>query len=275
MVNYYQSMECDRRRGLIFSAPPSAECSAARDRIQVMEDNYNNLLRQASTASEERRRSLLAAIERSCVAERRPRGFLDGLFGREEPYVDPRTEEEVRADRGLGSGKPICVRTCDGFFFPLATSGGGRASAEQMCQAQCPAAQTQLFFLPGDSELQRAVSADGVPYTSMPNAFRYRTTFDPDCSCRLEGQSWAEALQQAEQMLSGRGDVVLDIEAARQLSLPREMRGAPPASAPAAPRSDMVNALPQGPAPTPLTGAVPREPVRIIGPDLVAPPNRM
>ena len=222
MVNYYQSIQCDRARVPLFSPPPPPECASARDRIRAMEANYNQLIQQSSRASEERRRSLLAAIAQNCSAERRPRGGLEGVFGREEAYVDPRSAQERRSDRLGSSGNPICVRLCDGYFFPLATTGGNRNSAQQMCQAQCPAAPARLFFIPGDSELQRAVGADGTPYTALNNAFRYRTTFDESCSCRQQGQSWAEALHQAEQMLgAARGDVIVNADMARQLSLPR------------------------------------------------------
>ena len=263
MVGYYQSLECDRGRVFIFGPPPPPECVSARDRIQAMEANYNQLVRQASRDSEERRRSLLAAIERNCSVEPRSRGFLDGLFGREEPYVDPRTEEELRTDRRADSGRPVCVRLCDGYFFPLANTGGNRDAAQQMCQAQCPATPTQLFFITGDSALERAVGADGTPYTSLANAFRYRTTYDASCSCRVDGQSWAEALAQAEQMLgSGRGDVVVNADMARELSLPRDARG-------------RAAAQPRFEADAGGANGAERGPVRIVGPDLVPPANPM
>lgn len=265
MVGYYQSLECDRGRVFIFGSPPSPECVSARSRIQAMEANYNQLVRQSSQASEQRRRSLLAAIQRSCTTAPRSRGLMEGIFGREEPYVDPRSAQERREDRRGFSGRPICVRVCDGYFFPLATTGGNRESAQQMCQAQCPATPTQLFFMAGDRELERAAGADGTPYTSLPNAFRYRTTFDETCSCRQQGQSWAEALMQAEQMLSGRGDVVVNDDLARELSLPREWRGTRNVQTPRVEASAAAG------------GAVDAErgPVRIIGPDLVPPPNPM
>jgi len=265
MVGYYQSLECDRGRVFIFRPPPSAECVSARDRIQAMEANYNRLVRQASQASEQRRRALLAAIQRSCTDERRTRSPTDRVFGREEPYVDPRSAQERRDDRRGFSGRPICVRVCDGYFFPLATTGGNRQSAQEMCQAQCPATPTQLFLVTGDRELGRAVGADGTPYISLPNAFRYRTTFDEACSCRRQGQSWAEALAQAEQMLSGRGDVVVSDDLARELSLPREWRGTRAA------RSSRIEAR----AASAGAGDADRGPVRIIGPDLVPPANPM
>ncbi len=273
MVGYYQSLGCDRGRGVLFGAPPAPECVAARERIEVMESNYNRLLQQASQASEERRRALLAAIERNCVVERRPRTFLESIFGSPEPYVDPRGPAPFEEpERRAGGGKPVCVRLCDGYFFPLATTGGNRQAAQQMCQAQCPAAETRLFFMPGDSEIEHAAAADGTPYTSLANAFRYRTTFDPTCGCRQDGQSWVDALQGAEQMLGSRGDVIVSAEMARELSLPRDAREAARA---AASRSEAEREASAEPPVAPDQTPRPRGPVRIVAPELVPPPNPM
>jgi len=41
------------------------------------------------------------------------------------------------------SGPSFCVRSCDGKYFPLMR---GAASPTQMCQAFCPASQTEVFF---------------------------------------------------------------------------------------------------------------------------------
>lgn len=232
MVNYYQQLDCDRARTL-FDAPPSQDCAAARDRIEAMEENYNRLLRQASQASEDRRQQLLAAIDRHCQPQQARRGFLEGLFGRNDPGsdpgFDPREDMPIIDDsfaRRSGA-EPVCVRTCDGYFFPLFARGASTGEAEQLCQAQCPNAPTRLFYMAGDSELETAIGADGTPYTALPNAFRYRTTFDPTCSCRREEETWSEALSGAERLLGpGRGDIIVDTQLARELSLPAELREA-------------------------------------------------
>ena len=226
MVRYYQQLDCDRGRSL-FDAPPSSECAAARDRIQAMEQNYNLLIRQASQASEDRRQELLAAIGRHCQPTQARRGFLDNLFGRGDPGIPFEEDMPLLDDtfaRRAGA-EPICVRSCDGYFFPLFARGVSADEAERLCQAQCPNAPTRLFFMAGDSELESAIGADGMPYTSLPNAFRYRTTFDPTCSCRREDESWAEALAGAQRMIGTRPeDILVDTALARELSLPAELR---------------------------------------------------
>ena len=42
--------------------------------------------------------------------------------------------------------------------------------------------------------MTQAISLGGQPYTELPNAFKYRTAFDPACIAASAGQSWAEAL---------------------------------------------------------------------------------
>ena len=49
------------------------------------------------------------------------------------------------------------------------------------------------------------MSLDGQPYRALPTAFRYRTTFDPSCSCKAPNQSWVAALSEAERLLAHLG----------------------------------------------------------------------
>ena len=87
-------------------------------------------------------------------------------------------------DKGKGTranGLAVCVRLCDGFFFPSATSSGGDAA----CAAQCPDAPTARYTEPaGSDRIEDAVSTRGALYSALPVANRYRTTFDNTCRCR-------------------------------------------------------------------------------------------
>jgi hypothetical protein len=60
------------------------------------------------------------------------------------------------------------------------------------------ASRGELPDEPGVTALR--VSPNGRLYTEMANAFAYRKQFNPSCSCKASGQTWAEALKQ----LSGR-----------------------------------------------------------------------
>ena len=92
------------------------------------------------------------------------------------------------------------MRTCDGSFFPVSYSGAGsRAdSLEDVCRALCPNADMALYSFPFGGTIDEAVSASGEPYANLPNAGKFEKAYDPNCSCRRKGESWAEALADAE-----------------------------------------------------------------------------
>ena len=93
---------------------------------------------------------------------------------------------EIRP-RFTGTFRTLCVRTCDGYFFPVAYS----TPADELdrdaaaCRAQCPGTEVELYIhrTPGE-ETNQMVSLAGVPYTQLPTAFRYRRTgFVRPASC--------------------------------------------------------------------------------------------
>jgi hypothetical protein len=174
----------------------------------------------------------------------RPRGLLEALFGggmREESTVDSGPMEMP----SMGSTyRTLCVRTCDGYFFPIsfATVPNRFGEDEQTCHRLCPAAETMLFAHrnPGE-EVEQAVATNGTPYTQLPNAFKYRQAFSPQCSCRAAGQSWAEALGVERDDTLQRGDILVTEQRSKQMSQPRQLQqkgqpasqGAPAQQAPA------------------------------------------
>ena len=118
----------------------------------------------------------------------------------------------------------MCVRSCDGFFFPLSHAPGGRSGADEMCQALCPGAETAAYSMPGGetTELDRALSLKGKPYTRLVGAFKFQKAFDPSCFCKKDGQTWAQVLARAETMLGRRpGDIIVTAQKAEELSRPK------------------------------------------------------
>jgi len=92
--------------------------------------------------------------------------------------------------RLTGTFRTLCVRTCDGYYFPVSfstTSSFFERDAET-CAAMCPAAETRLYFhrVP-EEESEAMISLQGEPYTALPTAFLYRKrrteTADPSCTC--------------------------------------------------------------------------------------------
>jgi hypothetical protein len=96
----------------------------------------------------------------------------------ETPAVD--VPKVHKRDATRASGLAVCVRLCDGFFFPSATSSGG----DEACAAQCPDAPTAGYTEPaGSDRIEDAVSTRGALYSALPVANRYQTTFDNTCRC--------------------------------------------------------------------------------------------
>src|SRR5271157_3121407 len=117
----------------------------------------------------------------------------------------------------------ICVRTCDGAFFPVSYFGAdSRADTlEQVCRSLCPNADVALYSFPFGGTIDEAVSSTGEPYSHQPNAAKFEQSYEPACSCRPPGQSWAEALAAAEAKYGRHSrDVLVSVEAAERMSQP-------------------------------------------------------
>ncbi len=224
----------------IFSNPPP-QCGGITRQVGQQRSTLERLqveLEQLTGGNTERmaqRQSLLIALGdnncgaqyRSAAAQGQQGGFFDRLFG---GNTNSGIYSTPQGQMG-GTYRTICVRSCDGYYFPIsyATSPDRFNEDAQTCQRSCPAAQVQLYVYhnPGE-EVNQAVSLDGQPYTSLPNAFAYRKALDKSCGCRRPGESWAEAMKVigGDQTLAP-GDVVVTEESAKRLSQPRGADGKP------------------------------------------------
>lgn len=106
----------------------------------------------------------------------------DGILRIPEPgYGDDILRiPDRRATFERGSYRTLCVRMCDGYYFPISyavppAAFGGDA---QTCQARCPGAQVELYAhrVPGEDTNDMRSVASGEPYSRLPTAFRYRQT---------------------------------------------------------------------------------------------------
>lgn len=218
MAGYYQSIGCDRGSLLFFSPP--AECGAIAARIRAMQSTYAELAgRGSSDGSEARRAELRAVVAQVCRDEDARRSA--------ERRAQEAARKEFDEPRRLGGDRVVCVRACDGFYFPLDGRPAGRASEDQLCQALCPGAEAAAFRMPADGEIKEAVSFKGRPYVRLANAFKYQKAHDASCSCKPDGKSWTEALQKAERMIERRrGDLIVTAQKAEELSRPKLARAA-------------------------------------------------
>ncbi|HEY7246350.1 MAG TPA: DUF2865 domain-containing protein [Xanthobacteraceae bacterium] len=259
----------------------SPQCGPLNNQIQQIRSNINyyqteiQRLQGNSGEREGQRRGVLVSLaQNDCGPQYRqfanasPGGFFETLFGINPVPSSPMSPMGVPLS---GTYRTLCVRTCDGYYFPISysTVPGKFAEDEALCHRLCPATEVALFSHrnPGE-DVSRAISTTGKLYTELPTAFSYRKTYNAACSCRAPGQSWAEALRGADDQILERGDIVVTEERARQLSQPRfDAQGKPvvldpgPARQPPAARDASATAKPSAPAATAGAGAAaPRTP---------------
>jgi hypothetical protein len=281
-------MGCDSSGFFSLFSGQSAQCGPVNNQIQQMRAN----LEQITTSLErlrgdfggadrenQRRSVLLALAQNNCGpqyanAVRGPGNFFDNLFGNNN-----NNPAAPSADLGPQSGtyRTVCVRTCDGGYFPIsfATVPARFPDDERTCKALCPAAEANLFTYrnPGE-DINQAVSINGQPYASSPNAFRYRQEFNPSCACKAAGQTWSDALKSIDDKAAAeqQGDIIVTEESAKKMSR------APTKPAAAAAKKGAAPAAPD-PAPTPdalasTAAASPgtasgNKPIRSVGPTFI------
>ncbi|WP_338699531.1 DUF2865 domain-containing protein [Bradyrhizobium sp. 26S5] len=254
-------MGCDSSGFFSLFNNNSAQCGPVNTQIQQMRANLDQIttnlerLRSGGLGGADRenqRRSVLTALaQNNCgpqyaAAARGPGNFIENLFGGGQNNPNPLPPPDAQYGAQSGTFRTVCVRTCDGAYFPIsfATSQARFAADEQICKAQCPAAEASLFTYrnPGE-DINQAVSINGQSYSSLPNAFKYRTEFNPSCSCKPAGQSWAEALKAVDDKASAeqQGDIIVTEESARKMQQRAQTKaaagkkGAPAAAAPQQP----------------------------------------
>ena len=94
---------------------------------------------------------------------------------------------------GHGNLRTVCVRTCDGGFFPI-SSGATPLDFrrdQKVCAMMCPETETQLFYQSmtnGQETGQMTSTVTGRAYQDLPNAFAYRSrdlSKPGSCGCNL------------------------------------------------------------------------------------------
>ncbi len=210
--------------GFFSRGNPGRACQSLANTLERMHANLASLERkhrQIGGGSTAGRARLLAAIDANGCRERprmarseaadagRSRNLFDQLFGgrAEEEHreretrrfpLDDEDRRRIVVRRGnlieiqpqqSGTFRTLCVRTCDGYFFPVAysTRADDLDRDAAACSAMCPGAEVELYMhrTPGE-ETDQMVSMSGMPYTQLPTAFSYREAGyqrPSGCSC--------------------------------------------------------------------------------------------
>lgn len=109
--------------------------------------------------------------------------------------ASPQRSNRVADDesRAKGGQRTVCVRLCDGYYWPVSHSVGRSQFRKdaRTCEASC-SGDAKLFHLPNSGEIGDAVDQSGKPYGKLPAAFLYRKKLVAGCACRPEAWSDAE-----------------------------------------------------------------------------------
>jgi len=215
---------------------PDAACQQLTSTIRQMRYNLSALNRQLNRFNASRNAGRVKAIEarlktyrcderQRVVRNAAPRGSVtlvpDGRPGGNQVIIRDGTGPArilgVPEDRYRGFDNPnafgvpdlsgtfrtLCVRTCDGYYFPVSFSTTASLFERDAatCSAMCPTAETKLYFhrVP-EEESESMISLQGEPYTALPTAFLYRKrrteAADPSCTC---GKPLTTATAESEQ----------------------------------------------------------------------------
>ena len=197
-------MGCDSSGFFSLFSGQSAQCGPVNNQIQQMRSNMDQItsslerLRSGGLGGADRenqRRSVLTALaQNNCgpqYANAAAAAPATSSTICSATTITTTIRSAPSADLGPQSGtfRTVCVRSCDGAYFPIsfATVPARFPDDEKTCKALCPAADATLFAYrnPGE-DMNQAVSISGQPYTSSPNAFRFRQEFNP--SLLLQGR---------------------------------------------------------------------------------------
>jgi hypothetical protein len=122
--------------------------------------------------------------------------WFDQIFesARQHSKPEPEPPRRRRYDRPKGGTyRTLCVRLCDGFYFPISysTRSGRFAGDAKQCEQRCPTGSRLFVHRNPGQDVDDMVDLDGRPYRSLPTAFLHRAQYVADCTCR--GNPWDAA----------------------------------------------------------------------------------
>lgn len=98
-----------------------------------------------------------------------------------------------------GTYRTLCVRLCDGFYWPVSfsTTRDGLAEDKDACESSCGVPVKLFYYQNPDGTPEEAVDLKGQRYASLANAFRYRNEYVDSCKC--QPHPWEAASLQRHQ----------------------------------------------------------------------------
>lgn len=163
-----------------------------RQQRESLTNNQRRRLRREDLVAELARNGCGENYQREYNARRRSNSFFS-LWEDEDSSYD-RGYANAPSDQTalpFASYRTMCVRLCDGYYFPISfsTLGSRFGEDEAKCRDQCAApAELYVYKNPGE-DVEQMVSLSGEPYNNLQNAWRHRKIYIKGCSCKPEEYS--------------------------------------------------------------------------------------
>lgn len=109
------------------------------------------------------------------------------------PRAQDGTEERGTSEHRGGSYRTVCVRLCDGAFFPISYSAqrSHMYGDADVCRNRCWGTEARLFYHHHSADMKEAVDLAGRSYKALPTAFLFRKKLVDGCACKPA--PWNEA----------------------------------------------------------------------------------
>src|SRR5262245_59968888 len=106
-------------------------------------------------------------------------------------YAYPGDQADPGPPRAVATYRTLCVRLCDGFYFPIsfAVPASSLARDAEQCRASC-GTEARLFYHPNPGgSVESMFDLSGRAYAALPTAFTYRKALVAGCRCRPDPNS--------------------------------------------------------------------------------------
>jgi hypothetical protein len=177
--------------------------SKSRSRSSSDESRSSRRARRSSSESTRTSRSRESGRERAStrdqttIREHRSRPIRE--IG--EPYTTPVLRgATIRyysvVPKEISMYRTMCVRLCDGYYWPVSYSATKREFARdnEVCQRSCDSPVALYAHRNPGEEAESMVDLQGRPYIALDTAFMYRATYNEGCKCRPH--AWEDAARQ-------------------------------------------------------------------------------
>lgn len=87
---------------------------------------------------------------------------------------------------GSGTYRTVCVRLCDGFYFPISasTTRDRFGLDDRACRSKCGSEARLFVYSAAGGSPDTMVDMRGRAYAKLKTAFLYRDKYDASCKCR-------------------------------------------------------------------------------------------